>query len=554
MKRRSNPQITQNHTDLGLRGTTFPSGSAKSAESADPVLLEIYKSAFHSIAEEMGAALRRTAFSPNIKERRDYSCAVFDGAGRVIAMGDHMPVHLGSMPMSVQAAVKALRLEPGDIALLNDPFAGGTHLPDLTLVMPVYARGPRPTFYISSRAHHADVGGAYPGSMGLCREIYQEGLRIPPVRIARGGRIQRDVLQLILNNVRTPAEREGDLTAQIAACQIGSRRLRELVAKYGAAEVCAYMGHLLAYSERIMRAFLRRLPRGTFHAEDFLDDDGITAERVPIRVTIETDPRRGQAQVDFSGSAPQVAGSVNAVYAITYSAVFYVFRCLLAEEVPATAGLMAPITVLAPEGTVVNARPPAAVAGGNVETSQRVVDVLFRALAQAVPDMVPAASAGTMNNLTIGGLDPRTGLPFAYYETIAGGMGGRPGANGASGVHTHMTNSLNTPAEALEYTYPFRVRRYAYRAKSGGAGKYRGGDGLVREIELLCPAQVTILSERRRIAPYGLAGGRSGARGRNSWLRADGQVQELPGKCNFLAQPGDVVRIETPGGGAWGKP
>ena len=498
--------------------------------------------------------MRRTAFSPNIKERRDYSCAVFDGAGRVIAMGDHMPVHLGSMPMSVRTAVEALRLEPGDIALLNDPFAGGTHLPDLTLVMPVYTRGRRLTFYVSSRAHHADVGGAYPGSMGLCREIYQEGVRIPPVKIARGGCIQRDVLHVILNNVRTPAEREGDLTAQIVACQIGARRLREMAAKYGAAEVRAYMAHLLAYSERMMRVFLRRLPRGTFHAEDFLDDDGITADPVPIRVAIETDPRRGQARVDFSGSAPQVAGSVNAVYAITYSAVFYVFRCLLAEEVPATAGLMAPITVLAPEGTVVNARPPAAVAGGNVETSQRVVDVLFRALAQAVPDMVPAASAGTMNNLTIGGLDPRSGLPFTYYETVAGGMGGRPGAEGASGVHTHMTNSLNTPAEALEYVYPFRVRRYAFRARSGGAGKYHGGDGLVREIELLCPAQVTILSERRRIAPYGLAGGRSGARGRNLWLRADGQVQELPGKCNFLAQPGDVVRIETPGGGAWGKP
>ena len=468
-------------------------------------------------------------------------------------MGDHMPVHLGSMPMSVRAAVEALRLEPGDIALLNDPFAGGTHLPDLTLVMPVYASGPRATFYVSSRAHHADVGGTYPGSMGLCREIYQEGVRIPPIKLARGGHIQADVLRLILNNVRTPAEREGDLTAQMAACQIGARRLREMVAKYGVAEVRAYMGHLLAYSERMMRAFLRRLPRGTFRAEDFLDDDGITAEPVPIRVAIETDPRRGQARVDFSGSAPQVAGSVNAVYAITYSAVFYVFRCLVAEDVPATAGLMAPIAVLAPEGTVVNARPPAAVAGGNVETSQRVVDVLFRALAQAAPDMVPAASAGTMNNLTIGGLDPHSGRPFAYYETVAGGMGARPGADGVSGVHTHMTNSLNTPAEALEYVYPFRVRRYAYRAGSGGAGKYRGGDGLVREIELLAPAQVTILSERRRLAPYGLARGSPGAPGRNRWLRANGQVEELPGKCNFLAAAGDVVRIETPGGGAWGS-
>ncbi len=523
------------------------------ASRCDPVLLEIYKSAFHSIAEEMGAALRRTAFSPNIKERRDYSCAVFDGVGRVIAMGDHMPVHLGSMPMSVRAAVKALDLEPGDIAVLNDPFAGGTHLPDLTMVMPVYGEGRRPAFYVSSRAHHADVGGAYPGSMGLCREIYQEGVRIPPIKIARRGRLEDDVLRLILSNVRTPAEREGDLTAQIAACQIGARRLEELVAKYGAAEVRAYMAHLLAYSERMMRAFLRRLPRGVFRAEDFLDDDGIASGPVRIRVAIRTDPRRGAAQVDFAGSAPQVEGSVNAVYAITYSAVFYVFRCLLAEDVPATAGLMAPVTVLAPEGTVVNARPPAAVAGGNVETSQRIVDVLFRALARAAPDRVPAASSGTMNNLTIGGLDSRTGQPFAYYETVAGGMGARPGADGVSGIHTHMTNSLNTPAEALEYYYPFRVRRYAYRKGSGGRGKYRGGDGLVREIELLVPAQVTILSERRRFAPYGLGGGRPGATGRNSVLRANGRMEALPGKCNFQAQPGDVVRIETPGGGGWGR-
>ncbi len=522
--------------------------------TADPVLLEIYKSAFHSIAEEMGGVLRRTAFSPNIKERRDYSCAVFDGEGRVIAMGDHMPVHLGSMPMSVRAAVGRLRLEPGDIAILNDPFAGGTHLPDITLVMPVYLEGRRPLFYVSSRAHHADVGGAYPGSMGLCCEICQEGVRIPPTRIARHGRLDRELLGLILSNVRTPAEREGDLTAQVAACRVGARRLQDLVARYGPVEVRAYMRHLLQYSERMMRSLLRRLPGGVFRAEDFLDDDGVGSGPVAIRVAVRTDPRRGAAQVDFTGSAPQVAGSVNAVFAITYSAVFYVFRCLLAEEVPATAGLMVPITVVAPEGTVVNARPPAAVAGGNVETSQRIVDVLFRALAQAAPDRVPAASSGTMNNLTIGGSDPRTGHPFAYYETVAGGMGARPGVHGTSGIHTHMTNSLNTPAEALEYFYPLRVRRYAYRKGSGGAGKYRGGDGLVREIEVLAPAQVTILSDRRRIAPYGLARGRPGATGRNSLSRADGRVEELPGKCNFQVSPGDVVRIETPGGGGWGRP
>ena len=543
----------------------------------DPVLLEIYKSAFHSIAEEMGAALRRTASSPNIKERRDYSCAVFDGAGRVLAMGDHMPVHLGSMPMSVRAALEQLRLEPGDVAVLNDPFAGGTHLPDITLVMPV--QGPRskvqsprssaasslqppasslPMFYVASRAHHADVGGAYPGSMGLCRDVYQEGLRIPPVKLCHRGEIDGDKLRFFLANVRTPAEREGDLMAQVAACRTGARRLEELVAKYGAGEVRAYTSHLLAYSERMMRALLRRLPAGSFAAEDFLDDDGVSAAPVRIRVAITLSPARGTARLDFSGSSPQTAGSINAVYAVTYSAVFYVFRCLMAsgpaaEDVPATAGLMVPITVHAPEGSVVNARPPAAVAGGNVETSQRIVDVVFRALAPVLPGLVPAASSGTMNNLSIGGVDPRNGQAFAYYETIAGGMGARPGIEGASGIHTHMTNSLNTPVEALEYFYPLRVRRYAYRRGSAGAGRYRGGDGLVREIEFLAPVRGTILADRRRTAPYGLAGGRPGKTGRSLLLRADGRIEKLPGKCSFEAAAGDAVRIETPGGGGWGQ-
>ncbi len=520
----------------------------------DPVELAIFHSAFHSIAEEMGATLRRTAFSPNIKERRDYSCAVFDSKGEVVAMGDHMPVHLGSMPMSVRAAVDALELGRGDIALLNDPFAGGTHLPDITTVMPVFiAARKKPNFYVASRAHHADVGGTYAGSMGLCREIYQEGLRIPPVRIARGGELDREMLALILSNVRTPAEREGDLTAQIGASRIGTQRLLEMVEKYGLGKVESYMQHLLDYSERLMRAELARLPAGEFAAEDCLDEDGINNRPVKIAVTLRLDPKRRRAEVDFTGSDPQVEGSVNAVYAITWSAVFYVFRCLLQEDAPATAGLMHPIRVTAPEGTVVNSQPPAAVAGGNVETSQRIVDVILKALAQAAPDRVPAASSGTMNNLTIGGIDHRTESPFAYYETIAGGMGARPSGDGLSGVHTHMTNSLNTPVEALEYAYPFRVRRYSYRPNSGGAGRYRGGDGLVREIELLTKAQVTVLSDRRLFPPYGLAGGEPGACGRTSLIRADGAVERLPGKCNVHAQPGDVVRIETPGGGGWGR-
>jgi N-methylhydantoinase B len=517
----------------------------------DPTRLEIFKNLFHSVAEEMGAALRRSAFSPNIKERRDYSCAVFNPAAEVLAMGDHMPVHLGSMPMSVAAAVRALRLDPGDIAVLNDPYDGGTHLPDLTMVMPVYMRGTRaPLFYVANRAHHADIGGSQAGSMGLAREVFQEGLRIPPVKIFARGKVVPDLLATILRNVRTPNEREGDLTAQIAACRIGARRLAEIVAKYGRRQVEAYERHLLDYSARMMRAMLGKIPDGNFRGQDFLDSDGITPD--PIRIAVTIRKRGARAEVDFTGSAPQCAGSVNAVEAITWSAVFYVFRCLLDEQVPATSGLMRPIRVVAPLGTIVNARPPAAVAGGNVETSQRIVDALFRALAKALPNRIPAASQGTMNNLTFGGTDPRSGQPFAYYETIAGGLGARPGLEGISGIHTHMTNSLNSPIEVLEHAYPLRVRRYVLRRGSGGRGRFRGGDGVVREIELLADAQVGLLCDRREFAPYGLAGGEPGARGRNNLL-VKGRAKRLPGKCSLYAPAGAVVRVETPGGGGWGR-
>jgi N-methylhydantoinase B len=529
----------------------------------DPIELEIFKNIYHSIAEEMGAALRRTAFSPNIKERRDYSCAVFDARGEVIAMGDHMPVHLGSMPMSVRAAIESFPLSSGDVVMLNDPFRGGTHLPDITLVAPVYVRRhPRrqsPDFYVASRAHHADVGGTYPGSMGLCREIYQEGLRIPPVRIMRSGTMERDVLALLLSNVRTPDEREGDLGAQIAACHTGAERLREVCDRYGLERAQFASRALLDYSDRMMRAFLVRVPKGTYRAEDFMDSDGITDRPVKIVVAVKVEGQRGRVArdhtvtVDFTGSDPQVEGSINAVEAITYSACFYVFRCLLTEDVPATSGLMRPVRVIAPSGTVINARPPAAVAGGNVETSQRIVDVLLRALAQAVPERIPAAASGTMNNLTIGGTDPRTGKPFAYYETIAGGMGARPTKPGVSGVHTHMTNSLNTPAEALEYSYPLRVRRYSLRPGSGGDGQHRGGDGIVREIEVLTDAEVTLLSDRRLRGPWGLSGGADGLPANASVVRRDGAVEKLPGKFNVRLAKGERIRIETPGGGGWGS-
>ncbi|MBV9436531.1 MAG: hydantoinase B/oxoprolinase family protein, partial [Acidobacteria bacterium] len=511
---------------------------------ADPVELEIFREIFHSIAEEMGASLRRSAFSPNIRERRDYSCAVFDSEAQVIAMGDHMPVHLGSMPMSVRAAIERLSLADGDVAMVNDPFAGGTHLPDITLVAPVFIEKHRskknsPDFYVASRAHHADVGGAAAGSMGLSREIYQEGLRIPPVLLVRGGELQRDVMQMVLANVRTPGEREGDLGAQIAACNTGARRLAEICERYTTQRVHRATAELQTYAEQMTRSLLRSIPPGKYEAEDFLDNDGIVEKpvRVAVRVTVQRPGGRSSqpmVTIDFTGSNPQVEGSVNAVEAITYSACFYVFRCLLAEDVPAAAGIMRPIRVIAPEGTVVNARPPAAVAGGNVEMSQRIVDTLLRALSQALPERIPAASSGTMNNLTIGGMFPadhaRAGEPFAYYETIAGGMGARPQLDGISGVHTHMTNSLNTPAEALEYAYPFRVTRYSLRPSSGGAGQHRGGDGIVRELELLCDADVTLLAERRLRGPYGLHGGTDGAPGRNMAIRKGGVETEIPSK------------------------
>ncbi len=524
----------------------------------DPVELEIFKNIFHSIAEEMGAALRRTAFSPNIKERRDYSCAVFDAQGEVVAMGDHMPVHLGSMPMSVRAATRSLSLQPGDVAMLNDPFCGGTHLPDITLVAPVFLgkKSASASFYVASRAHHADVGGTFAGSMGICREIYQEGIRIPPVKLMAGGSLQEDVLSLLLSNVRTPEERRGDLNAQIAACHTGASRLREIVDRYGMPRVLQSMAGLQDYSEKLMRAFLGKIPAGRYAAEDFLDDDGAGSGPVKIAVALTfARARTGKplVTVDFTGSAPQVAGSINAVEAITYSACFYVFRCLLEEDVPAAAGLMRPVHLIAPPGTVVNSRPPAAVAGGNVETSQRIVDVLLRALSLALPDRVPAGSSGTMNNLTIGGTDPRTGEPFAYYETIAGGMGARPGKPGVSGVHTHMTNSLNTPAEALEHAYPLRVTRYSLRRGSGGQGQFRGGDGVVREIELLADAQATFLADRRTRGPYGLYGGADGAPGCTEIIRANGERERLPGKTSLFLKQGDRIRIESPAGGGYGK-
>jgi N-methylhydantoinase B len=536
----------------------------------DPTTLEIYRALYTSVAEEMGIALRRTSFSPNIKERRDYSCAVFDSSGRVIAQGDHMPVHLGSMPMAVAAALSEVEIGPGDVVALNDPFAGGTHLPDVTLVMGVFAPGSgvrgrgsikkkqlpptpgsRPLFYVANRAHHADIGGATPGSMGLATDVYGEGVRIPPIRIVRGGEMCDDVMKLILANVRSNQERRADFEAQIGSLRTGATRLLDIVERRGLKEASDYALHLISYSARVMRHVIAAIPDGSYEAEDALDDDGISTNEVPIRVRVTV--KGDRAQVDFTGSSPQVAGALNAVEAITVSAVSYVFRCLISGDVPASAGLIEPIEVIAPRGTVVNATHPASVAGGNVETSQRIVDVVFKALARAIPDRIPAASQGTMNNLTIGGLDPRTGAEFSYSETVAGGMGARPGQDGMSATHTHMTNSLNTPAEALEYAYPLRVRQYRIRKGSGGRGKYKGGDGAIREIETLAPARMSLLSDRRKRAPYGLQGGADGDVGRALIIWRDASREELSSKGSWDLQPGDRVRIVTPGGGGFGK-
>jgi N-methylhydantoinase B/oxoprolinase/acetone carboxylase alpha subunit len=513
--------------------------------------VELFRHLLASACEEMGIVLRRTAFSVNIKERRDYSCAIYNSRRETVAMGDHMPVHLGAMPESVRHVCESVALAPGDVAIVNDPFRGGTHLPDITAVAGVFlSKGRQPDFYVATRAHHADVGGMSPGSMALAEEIYQEGIRIPPVLLVRGGKIDRRLVELVLANVRTPEEREGDLLAQWMAIQRGQARIRAMVKRYGLARVKRNVDHLIDYGERMMRATLRALPDGTYSFADVLDDDGF--RRGPIRVGVTVKIEGDSCTVDFSPSDGQAAGPVNANHAVTMSATAYVFRCLVAEDVPFTAGLMRPITIINPPGRVTNALPPAAMAAGNVETSQRITDVLLGALAQAAPHRIPAASCGTMNNLSFGGWDPFRRRPFAYYETIAGGMGASASHPGLAATHSHMTNSLNTPIEALEHQFPVRLTAYRIRSGSGGRGRHRGGDGIERRFEFLTGADATILSERRLHPPYGLRGGAPGACGAN-WMVRGARKTRLAGKTRVAVQPGDVLVLETPGGGGFGE-
>jgi N-methylhydantoinase B len=533
----------------------------------DPVRLEVFRHLFSALAEEMGAALRGAAYSPNIKERRDYSCAVFDGTGRMVAMGDHMPVHLGAMPMSVQAAIEAFpEMGNGDVVVLNDPFCGGTHLPDITLVAPVFertgSRGTRaarvlhnrlPLAYLAVRAHHADVGGMAAGSMPLAREVYQEGLRLPPVLLMRAGRRNEDVWRILMANVRTPVEREGDIGAQTGAIARGESRLLDLAARRGTQEIRTAMNELIVYADRLIRTGISQLPAGEYTAEDVLDDDGFGNGPLPIRVAIRI--QRDRMEIDFEGTAPQTAGGVNAVAAITRSAVHYVVRCvveaLLGQTLPAGGGELSAVHIHLPERTIVNAAPPASVAAGNVETSQRITDTLLLALAPALPDLIPAQSQGTMNNITIGGMDPRNREAFAYYETMAGGMGASARAPGLSGVHVQMSNSLNTPIEALEHAYPLRIVRYQLRRGTGGRGRNAGGDGVRRDVLLLGDADVSLLSERRARGPAGVQGGQAGEPGCNLLVREQ-KEEPLPAKTTFRARAGDVLSIRSPGGGGWG--
>jgi N-methylhydantoinase B len=622
---------------------------APATQPIDPAELAIAHALFASVAGEMGVTLGRTAHSPNIKERRDYSCALFDPEGRLVAQAAHIPVHLGAMPAAVQAALSLAPFAPGDIVILNDPYLGGTHLPDITMVSPVFAQAPPadagaesadaggkllqppasniqppnpsnlqppasnlqpPTLigFLASRAHHADVGGISPGSMPIAQELIQEGIVIPPIKLFEAGRLNRAVLDLLLRNMRAPDERRGDLDAQIAAHRTGERRLQEIAARldsgtsgpvhsggsgfqppdprgsdlqprfprgsgfqprfprgsgfqpdreaeweqHPATRTSALMSAIMDYAERMTRHAISRIPDGEYEFEDALDDDGATDDPLPIRVRITV--TGDVLHADFTGSAPERPTSINAVAAVTRSALYYVVRCLLDESVPSNDGCFRPVTLTLPERSVVNASPPRAVAAGNVETSQRIVDALLGALAPALPDLIPAASQGTMNNVTIGGWDPERGRPFAYYETIGGGTGGAPAGDGLDAVHSHMTNTLNTPVEALEMTYPFRIAQYAVRPGAGGRGAHRGGNGIVRTWHFLASATLTLLTERRRLAPWGLAGGGPGQTGRNLLQRGGGPPELLPSKTTIPVLPGDRLTVETPGGGAWGPP
>ena len=512
--------------------------------------LEIFNNLLGTIAEEMGSVLVRAGFSPNIKERRDLSCAVFNSAGDMIAQAAHIPIHLGSMSFAARS-VATETLSPGDVFILNDPFRGGTHLPDVTCIAPVFVDG-GPEFLLASRAHHADIGGDTPGSMPLSTTIHEEGIIIPPTRIREGGAVREGLLREIILSTRDHEEREGDLRAQIASLDAGERRMRELLEKYSLPRINRAASGLLDYGERLVGNAIEKIPDGDYVFVDYLEDDGAGTRNIPIKARITISG--GAAVVDFGGSSKKVRGCLNAPLSVTTSAVLYCFQCLSGEDTPLNSGTLRPIEIRVDEDSILNARYPSAVVGGNVETSQRIVDVVFGALGEAIPGTIQAASAGTMSNLAFG--SPRSapsGSSYAYYETIAGGMGGRSGADGASAVHTHMTNTLNTPVEAIERELPVMVESYSVRKGSGGAGRFPGGDGITRQYRFLEDSHVSLITERREKRPWGAQGGEDGKSGRNTLVSETGE-KKLPAKCSIAVKAGESVRIETPGGGGWGAP
>jgi N-methylhydantoinase B len=518
----------------------------------DIIEVEVFNKLFASIAEEMGIVLGKSSFSPNIKERRDFSCAIFDRQGELVAQAAHIPVHLGAMPMTMQHVLAAHVFRPGDIIIVNDPYHGGSHLPDITLIEAVSHGTADIHFYVAARAHHADVGGKMPASMGMLSDIAAEGILIPPTLLYSQGIMNRRFVDTFLQRVENPTERLGDLRAQTAALHRGKTRLTELVERYGMSHVSTVMDQLKDYGERLMRGVIEDIPDGLYHFSDYLDDDGISGKQVKIEVHLTI--KDSEAQADFTDCDAQVSSPFNTVKAVAHSALVYVFQCLLGSGYPINHGTYRPLSCLTRLGTLLDARPPAPVAAGNVETSQRIVDVLLGALAQALPQRIPAASCGSMNNVAISGVQGKNeGRPFSYYETIGGGMGARPTLDGLSGIHTHMTNTMNTPIEALELAYPLEVTQYGLRRNTGGSGRYKGGDGIIRSYLFLTEARVSLLTERRKLKPYGLAGGNDGSLGTNVLIRKKRRIQ-LAGKANFRTRPGDMLVISTPAGGGWGYP
>ena len=510
----------------------------------NPIELKLFASRVSAICDEMGLVLKRTAFSPNIKDRLDFSCALFGPQGELFAQAAHIPVHLGSMAFAMQGLVQLRQWQAGDMLVVNDPYLGGTHLPDVTLIAPVFDENKETlTGFVANRAHHANIGCDTPGSMPVSRSLEEEGIIIPPTLLFAAGVIQADCLRLL---GISGEELSGDFAAQAGTNQIGVARLSELVSRIGFSAYQDGMVELNDYADRITASALQSLQPGNYNFKDFLDDDGFSSGEIPLQVslTISSD----SASLNFAGSSAMVAGNLNCPESVVAAAVYYCFRCLLPDEAPACEGLFRRIRIKTEPGSIVNAKRPAAVAAGNVETSTRLVDLVFGALAQALPDRIPAASQGTMNNIAVGNIDEATGTRWDYYETLAGGMGAGPRFDGLDCAHSHMTNTLNTPVESLEMHFPMRVRHYAVRQGSGGNGKHRGGNGVLREYEFLAPAQLSLLTERREHSPWGLYGGNDGARGEN--LLND---RVLPGKCSLAVKAGDRLLIRTPGGGAWGK-